>query len=59
MSEFYDDFEDEMDEVVREEMESEKAVKKVERERINFDFLFAVIGICLAGSAAFCRGTYF
>ena len=53
MSEFYDDFEDEMDEVVREEMESEKAVKKVERERINFDFLFAVIGICLAGSAAF------
>lgn len=53
MSEFYDDFEDEMDEVVQEAIESEKALKKVERERINFDFLFAVIGVCLAGSAAF------
>lgn len=53
MSQFYDDFEDEMDDVVQEAIESEKVVKKVKRERINFDFLFAVVGICLAGSAAF------
>lgn len=53
MSEFYDDFEDEMDEVVQEVLESKKVVKKVKRERVSFDFLFATVGVCLAGSAAF------
>lgn len=52
MSEFYDDFEDEFD-VVEEKIEKTKAKKKAKRERVSFDFLFAVVGVCLAGSAAF------
>lgn len=53
MTEFYDDFEDDFNEVEEEIVQKVATAKKVKKEKFSFDILFAVFGVCLAGSAAF------
>lgn len=52
MSEFYDDYEDEFGEEVLADVE-ESVEKRTRKERFNFDFLLAVVGVFLALSSAF------
>lgn len=51
MSEFYDDFEDDLE--IDAEDEAVTKEDKVKKQKMSFDLMLTIFGICLAGSAAF------